>query len=165
MSISVVVRSHMTVTDTDAGLYVDTTDATRSYNGMDSTATLTSGTTPAATKWSMNQKALSTGTGTLDLTSLVGRTSDETVTGNTLKVSAIKLRCKSTNANAITVAAGASSGHPTLGASFLVVLQPGMWVEMGLDGVTAGTTVDNTHKNLDLTGTGSQVLEYAIIFG
>lgn len=164
-TIAVTLRTHLDVVDTDAGFYVDSTDATRTYNGLDTTASLTSSTTPPVTKFSAGQIVMGGGTGSVDLSLLAGRSADETVVGTGLKVQAFKLRNLSTNANSITIAEGASNGHPVLGAAFKMILQPGQSVTFTNEGVDSGTDVAGADKIWDVTGTGSQVLEYMIILG
>lgn len=116
---------------------------------------------PAVTKLAYFSKALSTGTGTIDLTSLTG-TNGATVDLTGLKVCLMKFRNPSTNANTITVAKGASNGFglTTSGTTFSIPIPPGGEVTIFCDEGTPD--VGGGAKTLDLTGTGSQTLECAI---
>lgn len=165
MSIAVTVRTHITVVDTDAGVYISSDDATRTYDGMNTTSSYTASTTPPVTKFSAGTITLSSGTGSVNLAALSGRTADETVVGTGLKVQTVKLRNKSTNANAITIAEGASNGHPLLGAAFSIILQPSQSITFANEGVDTGTDIASGDRVWDVTGTGSQVLEYMIVMG
>ena len=166
MSISVTYNSQATVVDTLGGGFIDSVDSTVTVNGMNATATLTASTTPPVTAYSAFSKTLSSGSGTIDLTSLPDNNGvAAAVTLNGLKPQVVKLRNKSTNANAITVAKGASNGYTGFGSAFSLTLQPGdefLWKGNDNSGVT---DVGSGAKTLDLTGTGSQVLEVEIIAG
>jgi hypothetical protein len=77
----------------------------------------------------------------------------------------VKFKNKSTNANAITIAKGASNGYTGFGSAFSVTLQPGdEWTFKGND--NAGVTdVGSGAKTLDVSGTGAQVLQFHIVAG
>lgn len=102
------------------------------------------------------QKALSGGAVTLDLTSLTS-VRGASVSFNGLKVKRALLRNPVANANAITAKFGAATPASTFGASWVLVLQPGDVYAVSL---ANSETVDATHKNIDLTGTGSQALDF-----
>lgn len=141
-------------------------DDTYNVTGISSSRTLTSATTPAVTKHSSFQKTLSSGLGTIDLTSLPDdQGTAAAVTLNGLKPHSLIFRNLAANANAITVAVGASNGYDGLGASFTITLQPGdEFRYSGTDG--AGLTeISSSKKTFDLTGTGSQVLEVQVVAG
>ena len=72
MSIAVTYNSQASIVETLEGEYISPGDPTVTTNGLNTTAGLTASTTPPVTKYSAFQKALSTGTGTIDLTSLTG---------------------------------------------------------------------------------------------
>jgi hypothetical protein len=68
----------------------------------------------------------------------------------------------SANANAITIAEGASNGYSGLGASFKIVLQPGEECRILKQ---AASAVGSGSKTFDLTGTGAQALGVQIAAG
>lgn len=160
MGISVSYVSQLTVVETASGAFVSSDDNTITTR-LNTTTTLNSGTTPAATKYSAFTKALSGGAGTIDLTSLSGSTPSETVSFSTLKVRAFKFQ--NPGSNAITVTPGASNGLNLLGADFTLVIPAGGEVLMTLN--AGSVTVDNTHKTLDLAGTGTDTLNVELIAG
>lgn len=166
MSISVGYVSQVSVVETLEGQYVSSSDATVTTNGMNVTTTLTASTTPPATKYSSGRLTLSSGTGTLNLTSLPDANGvAAAVTFDGLKPQVAKFRNLSTNANAITIAKGASNGYTGFGSAFSMTLQPGdEWTFKGNDN-SGVTDVSSTVKNLDITGTGSQVLEFSLVAG
>lgn len=106
------------------------------------------------------QKALSGGTATMDLTA--GLCRNVAVTFNTKAVKFGVLRNPVANANPITVKFGAASPASTFGASWVLVLKPSDIYAFAL---TSSETVDGTHKNWDLTGTGSQALDILLAAG
>ncbi len=162
MSVSAQYVSQLSVTYTSTNPFVGA-DNTLTFNGLNQSLTLDGTTTPAVTKFASFAKALSTGTGTIDLTLLPGQTADEVVTFTTLKVRAFKFVNPATNTGAITIVNGASSGNFLLGAAFTLVVPLGGEVTMYLK--AGSVTVDNTHKTLDLTGTGSDVLDVLMVAG
>lgn len=120
------------------------------------------GSTPPCTVRAGTDKALSSGTGTLDLTALLG-SNGVTVDGSGLRVQLVKFLNPVTNANPITIAKGVSNGYDGFGAAFSLTLAPGAEHLTRLN--DAGSDIGGTNKILDLTGTGSQVLSYEIIMG
>lgn len=133
------------------------------HSGFNQALSLPTSTIPA-TKAYVASKALSGGTASIDLTSLTDQSqSAADFTG--LKVQAILAVNPSTNANAITITEGASSGHSisASSSSWKVVLQPGAWFLFY--GADAGQDVGASDKTWDLSGTGSQALNIAIIAG
>lgn len=164
MSITVTYVSQATVVETLGGGYVSSADATVTTNGLNTTAELTASTTPPATKYSAGQKALSSGSGTIDLTSLPdsdGVAARVDFTG--LKVQLAKLRNPSTNANNITVTEGASNGYELHGNAFTMLLRPGE--EVTWKGADGAPDVASGARTIDLSGTGSQVLEFEFVAG
>ena len=117
---------------------------------------------PAATKAWHSQVALSAGVLMLDLTALADAILT-TVDMTGLKLKMLHLVAPSTNANVITVAPGAVNGYTGWVGSAGLILNPGDNVLLGP--MNAGIAVDGTHKNLDLAGTGSQVLNIVALFG
>lgn len=156
--------SNLTITDTCGNAYVSSGDPTVSFNGLNASKSLTGSTTPAATKYAIFSLAMTAGAATIDLTSLPDRDGNAGAVDLTgLKIQFIKLRNKSTNANAITVAVGASDGYELGGADWSHTLQPGQSIL--IDGNDATPDVASGDKELDVSGTGAQVLEVEIVAG
>ena len=67
--------------------------------------------------------------------------------------------------NKITVAKGASNGYglDTAGDTWSVPLSPGEWMMVGTNG--ASPTIGSGAKVIDVTGTGSQALNVAVVMG
>lgn len=165
MSISVTYRSDLSVVETVEGPFVSPVDATFTANGLSTDETLTASTTPPVTKHADYELTLSSGTGSINLAALPGRTSEETVVGTGLKLQHMKLRNKSTNANIITITKGASNGYGlnAAGASWTVVLDPNQ--EFLFRGNDSTPDVGSGARLMDVTGTGSQVLQVQITLG
>ncbi len=164
MSVSLSYATNLTAIETLDTNVPAAAEANRkvTHNQFNKTASLTGATTPPVTKVAAFEKALSAGAGTIDLTALPG-TNGAVVDGTGLKVQAIKLTNKAVNANSIKVAVGGTNGYELAGADFAATLQPGQ--ELVLFGNDATPDVDGTHKTLDLTGTGSQVLQVIVVLG
>lgn len=162
MGLSVTYRSDLTVVETlteNAAALSDPNVTHSEYN-----ARLTAGgtSTPPVTKVASFEQALTVGAATIDLTALVGTNGAE-VDGTGLRVQFLKLRAKSTNANPITISQGAVNGYDGFGTDFSLTLQPG--AEVLLRTLDAGGDIGGANKDLDLAGTGSQVLECEFVLG
>lgn len=162
---SVAVISKARITETLEGVFVDPTDATVSFSGLDQSFTLTGSTTPPVTKHSEGELTLSSGSGSLNLAALPGKTSEETVNGTGLKLQVLKLRAHEDNANPITVTKGGSNGLGLNAAN-------GSWTWTGDAGQSAlyllddaGPDIASDKRVFDVTGTGAQKLEYEIVMG
>lgn len=131
-------------------------------NGLNLATTINSGTGVPATKQAFKQLAMTAGAATIDLRNLVG-VNGGAQDGNGLKVQAIIFRGKSDNANPITVAYGASNGYALLGSSFTFDLKPGQMLMAFLN--EAAPDINSSAKTIDISGTGSQVLEYQLVMG
>lgn len=167
MAVSVTYEAKCKVVETVADTFVSSTDNTVTFNnaandGINKTATLNSGSTPPATKHAGGELTLTAGAGTLDLRALTGLAGGA-IDGNGLKVQVAKFRNKSTNANLMTISEGAANGYSLLGSAWTLDLQPGQ--EITLFGNDATPDVAGTDKDIDIAGTGSQVLEYEIVMG
>lgn len=160
-SISATYAYTVAVTETFAG--ADASNPDILINGLGDSDTINAGTTVPATKVAKFNQALTAGAATIDLTALPGQTADETVVGTGLKVQIAEFRNLSTNANNITVTFGAANGYLLAGAAWKAILAPGQSVRFILK--DAAPDVDGTHKNIDLAGTGTQVLEVFLILG
>lgn len=108
------------------------------------------------------KKALSGGTGTVDLTSLTG-TLGEAVTLNGLKVQAVIFKNPTANANSITIGEGASNGHELLGNGWTVTIPSGAQLSLYIP--EGAPDVGSSAKTWDLSGTGSQYLLIGIAAG
>lgn len=122
---------------------------------------LNANTTPPATAGAAFLQALAAGVATVSLAALPGY-GGATINGTGLKVRAYKFQNPASNANAITIKFGASNPYLLLGAAWSIVLNPGDEVQ-GL--VTAAPTVAGGALNIDLSGTGTQALNIALILG
>lgn len=162
MSVRVNYQSSLTVRETLETNVPAASDAEIVHSGFDTNAALNSASTPTATKHAAFSKALSAGAATIDLTALTG-TGGVTVDGTGLKVVACKFQNPSTNANNIQVCFGASNAY-LLGtnAAWKVTLCPG---DEYLGKFHANPSIDSTHKNIDLAGTGTQALNCEIVLG
>jgi hypothetical protein len=166
MSVAVRELSHITVVETFSGEFVSPDDPTVTTNGMNTTQDLTASTTPPVTKHTAFQQALTAGAATIDLTSLPDSNGvAAAVTFLGLKVQSAKFTNPSTNANNMTVAIGASNGHPLIGSAFTFTIEPGRFVHIGSSGADAGTDVAAGDRTWDITGTGSQALDVQLVAG
>lgn len=152
-----------TVTETFSGALAGNPDV--AFGALNESQTLTAASAPPVTKHATFEQALTAGTATIDLTALPGRTVDETIDGTGLKVQLLRVRAKSTNANVISIAKGASNGYglDAGGAAWDVTLSPGQRARFDLD--DAAPDVAAGAKDLDLAGTGAQILEVEIVLG
>lgn len=142
--------------------FIDTAADTITINQLNVSGTLNSTSSPAVSDGAAIQKALSAGAATIDLTAVTGyRGVTKDFTG--LRLQLLFLHNPSTNANNITVTFGASNPYNALGASFLVVLTPGQRMLFYGDNDTPAVAAGA--KNIDLAGTGSQVLNVIMTFG
>ncbi len=100
MSLSVTYDSTVTVEETLTGNAPFATSAKKkvTHDQFDTSTTLNAGSTPPATTFAAFQKALSSGTATIDLTSVTG-TNGATVNFTGLKLQLVKIRNPATNAN------------------------------------------------------------------
>lgn len=164
-TISALVSSGITVTQTFTGDYVSSADNTITLNGLNASNTYTASTAVPVTKATAFRVTMSGGTGSIDLTALPGATADETIDCTGLKLQAMLIRSLAANANAITVAKGASNGYglPSAGTTFTVTLSPGQSILFF--GNDSAPDVASGARVMDVTGTGSQILEVEIICG
>jgi hypothetical protein len=133
------------------------------HTGYNTTkASQTAASTPPVTKCAYFSKALSAGAASIDLTALTG-TNGAAVDFSGLKVQYFKFKNPSTNANAITVEAGASNGYLLGGTGWTFELQPG--AEIGGFANDASPDVSGSTKTIDLSGTGTQALEVSLVAG
>lgn len=162
MAVSATFVSSLTVTETSGESLVASTDNTVTYSGVNQSVTLDGDSTPAITKQATFLVTMTAGAATIDLRALVGAFGS-TVDGNGLKVQAVKFRNPASNANAITVAEGASNGYELLGNGFTFTLPVGgsaqFYLPEGTPDVSAST------KEIDISGTDAQVLQVTLVMG
>ena len=162
MSIAATIVSQCTVVRTGVGQYLGT-DNTTTVNGMNETNELTASTSVPVTVDAAGRITLSSGSATLNLAAITFDADVGTLDTTGLKIQYAKFRNLSTNANAITIAKGASNGYTGFGSAFSVVIQPGGYFEYYGNESTAD--VASGVRTLDITGTGAQVLEVQIVAG
>jgi len=162
-TVSVAYASNITITETFS--VANAADNTILVNTYNQTGTLTASSTVPATVQATFPLTMSGGTGSINLAALPGLDSSQTIDGTGLKAQLLLLLNPSTNANSITVAKGASNGYGwnTAGTSWTVSLSPGQWAMFG--GNDVGPDVASGARLLDVTGTGSQVLDVSIVLG
>lgn len=165
MSIEVTYAVTGTIVETLTGPFVSAADATTTTNGLNIAGVLNASSTVPATKYAAGRLTLSSGSGTLDLTALPGRTADEVVDGTGLKLQLLILHNRSTNANKITITKGASNGIGLAASNdtWTLTLSPDQTVGLYLK--DAGPDIASDKKTLDISGTGSQELDYEIVMG
>lgn len=161
MSVQAVYTSALSAIETVADAFASSGRKSVSFDGLNTSLTLDSTTTPAVSKQATFEKALVAGAGTIDLRALPGL-NGAAVDGNGLKARVLKLTAKSTNAGVMTLTTGASNGHPLLGTGFSLTLAAGDEVLLLRN---AGTTIDATHKTIDIAGTGTDALDCEIVLG
>ncbi len=162
MSVTVTWAMTCTIAETLANNTGSAPIATRliTHTDYNESGTLNSGSTPPATLCASFLQALSSGTATIDLRTLVG-TNGAVTDGNGLKVQIVRI--KNLGANPLTVVEGASDGHNFFSATDGTVIQP--------SGVVMLFSNDNaddigaTNKTWDLTGTLAQTSEWTIVMG
>ncbi len=164
-TVSVLFNAGITATLTATGTYVSSADNTITLNGLNDSATYTASTSVPVTKATAFQVTMGGGTGSINLAALPGLTADEVIDATGLKLQMMKLRSLSTNANAITVAKGASTGYglPVAGTTWTVTISPGQSITFF--GNDSAPDVASGARVIDITGTGSQVLECEIVCG
>lgn len=138
-----------------------TNDKTITHSGFNKPdTTLNASSTPPVTKCSYSQPALSGGAYTINLAALTG-SNGVAVDLTGLKVQAVKI--KNNGANPMTFTEGASNGYALLGTTFLFTVQPGQ--EIMLLGNDATPDVAAGDRTIDVTGTGTQSFDLAVVAG
>ena len=122
---------------------------------------LTSASTPDIEKFGADEPALAAGAATLDLTSLKG-TNGVTVDGTGLRPRWIYL--KNTGVADITFTKGASNGNDMFAGSWTFTLRPGEEKDHKFS-AAGPSVVGGTNKIIDITGTGADTFQYAILLG
>lgn len=163
-TVSAVITASITVTETlstSESPLIDSSDATIKEKIAVST-TLNSSSSPDAELHAAMQQALTAGAATIDFTALT-RHGGGSVSFAGKAVRAISFQNPTTNANEITIANGASDSLDLFGATYSITLQPGQTLTAYLAAV--GPTVGANDKNVDISGTGSQVLNMIAVAG
>jgi hypothetical protein len=164
MSVTATIRAHMDTVKTLTGPFVDPTDATVRVNGLDQTLSLSASSTQPITEVVTQELALSSGAATIDLTSLPDLAGVAgAVDGTGLKVQAVLFQNDSANANDMTLSQGLSNDYELLGATFSFTLKPGQWVLVFLN--DASPDIASGDKEIDVAGTGAQILNYHLLLG
>src|SRR5882724_4879304 len=142
----------------------DANDQTVTFSSINEVGVIyNAGTAVPVSKQSTFAQALTAGTATVNLAALPGLTADETVVGTGLRIQLMKISAPAANANPITISKGASNGHTGLGSSWSRTLKPGQTDLYQLN--SGGTVIASGDRTFDLTGTGSQTLNFSIVLG
>ena len=132
------------------------------HDKLNSSVSLSGTSTPVVSMVASNQKLMSAGAGTIDLTA-VPSTNNATYNGNGLKVVAFAIQALATNAGAITVKFGAANPYNLFGASGQITIGAGEWVEKYF--ISNGTVIGAGAKNIDLSGTTTDGISYIFVMG
>lgn len=163
-AVKIVFEIKSTVTETLSGAGVPFVQAGSSaivHSGLNVAKTLDANTAGRNVEQTVyGQLAMTAGAATLNLAAVTGLNGDVVdLTG--LKIRTMQFRAKSDNANPITVEIGASNGYTGLGAGFSLTLSPGLSAAMEPSTVAVASGV----RTLDVSGTGTQVLEFIFTAG
>lgn len=153
----------VTVTGLPAASGGATIDVT--HNGFNTNVAFTTATAPDIELVAVYEKALAAGTGSIDLVTHTGSNGAvKDFTGKSVR--AFKFKAKDTNAGPITLTEGAANGYELLGNAWKVELKPGAEV-MGVFPLVAqqAPVVGAAAKVIDLTGTGTDVVQVELIAG
>ncbi len=138
-------------------------------NGMDTTSRYTPSSTPAAVASSYFAVALVAGAATVDLTALPGPVDAATCgpAGAATAVQAIKIAAPTTNLHSIAVTPSTINGYAASGKGFIFASGQSVELAPGDEILWKGTapTVGSACRDLTLTGSGTDVLNFAIILG
>lgn len=162
MSVTLAYASGVTVVETVETGTPAATDANSqiTHNQYNTTASLTSATTPPVTKTAFFLQALSGGAATIDLTALSG-TNGATIDGTGLKVQAFKM--KNLGANTMSITFGGSNPYELTGSDFKITLTQNQ--EVLIYGNDATPDIGGAACEMDLAGTSAQTAEISIVMG
>lgn len=143
---------------------------TLSLSGLAVSGTLGSGSTPRVDQPPVYKKISAAGTTTIDLTAApciaAPGTATRAVDMTGKKLKAVLIKCAAANAGNVTVAFGAANPYPLFGASKDVILGPGEVLALGYSGKeTHLPAVSGAVKNIDVTTTGTDVVEVELLMG
>jgi hypothetical protein len=158
MSLSTDIKLNISTTETLTGDDL-VANSQLLHSGYDVNQTLDGTTTPDITKAAYQTFTLVAGAKTIDLTDLLLNAAAVTFSG--LKPRAIRFR--NTGAAAMTIAKGASNGYTGLGSAFSLTLQPGQSQLFYLH--DQGTAVSGSVKTFDVSGTGTDTLQFSAVAG
>lgn len=138
-------------------------DAAITHAITDLSLALTGSSSPPVSKIAEGRKALSGGLGTIDFSAITGANgATQDMTG--LKPRFAIFRNPSTNTGSMVIADGASNGHNFFGdGNGQITLLVGQWVILYFAGNAAA--VASGDKTIDLSGTGTESLDYWLVFG
>lgn len=158
MSLSIVAELKMPLVETLSGDDL-AAESQLLHIGYDVRRVMDGTTTPDVTGAGYQTFALVAGAKTIDLTSLLLNGVASNLNG--LKPRAIRFR--NTGAANMTIAKGASNGYDGLGSAFSVTLEPGHAVQFDLS--STGNAVGGSNKTFDLSGTGTDTLQFSVVAG
>lgn len=119
-------------------------------------------TTPAVSEISYESYAMTAGARTLDLTTDLIGTGGTNVDLSTLRPRVVYM--KNLGAADITITKGASNGCDMFGSSWTEILRPGEELFRKLSSTGPGA-IGAANKTIDITGTGTDALDFGIIAG
>lgn len=154
MSVTAELVGSMTVKETlaDNVPAANSSKKTITHDAFNWSQSLSSTSTPVATKVAAVTKVLSSGAGALDMTALLG-TNGITIDATGLHIRGMQITAPSGNGANITVAPAESDGYNLFGgAAGAMVFHPGDQLTMFCKSAQA---VASNAKDIDLTGTGS----------
>lgn len=160
MSVSAALAMSLTITESLSAAGISTSNNTLKYSAFNVSKTLNASSSPTVTKSAVGQLALSSGSVTMNLAAVV-TSAGATVDFTGRKIQGFLLQNPGTNANNMTFVPGASNGIDIFGASSKIVLEPGQSYLM--DFANAGQTVASGDRTIDVTGTGTQAFNFAIV--
>lgn len=161
MAVALTYVSTVSVEETSAETFVSSSNNSITYSGLSASQSLTGASGVPVTKQAAFEVTMSSGTATINLAALTGALG-ATVDGTGLKVQVIKLKNKATNANAIRVVEGASNGY-AFGGTFDITLPVGAEATMFFN--EAAADIASGDRTIDVTGTGTQVLQVHVVMG
>ena len=150
----------------DQSLDAVTTNPTFDNNFADVTATINGTSAAPATKAYTDTIALAAGVATIDLQSLLGP-GGAALTFAGLKVQQIRITCPTGNTAGITFDVGATNGYNLFGEDNVsnesVEVLPGCAAQFFQNDKLED--VDATHKDIDVTGTGTEGFNIELVAG
>lgn len=163
MSVTVTLESKVKSVET-FGDFADPNDATVTHI-LNDTAVLNPSSTPPVTMKGAFTLTLTAGAATIGLRAFPKDDDNPLLLqdGDGLKVQVAKFKNPSTNAGDITITFGASNPYLLGGSAFKWILKPGQFVTVYTN--DASPDVDNTHKSIDVAGTGSETLQVFLALG
>jgi hypothetical protein len=164
VSLNINVQSILQVTETLEGNAPFASSKTVTHSSQNRSLNLAGDTVPPVTKFASKRLALTAGSATLDLTALNGwGTNGTNVDATGLKLQLLRIRNPAGNTTAMTLELGASNGYEAFGTAWsLDIPVNGLFHFEFMDGTP---DVGPTAKSIEITGTGSEILEIEMTFG